>query len=486
MDTLDNRFFERSRGREKRVALTLGEQQLTWSEWVQASRRISAHLRGRGWQGDNLGILLPNAPSFAVAFFGILHSGNTLVPVNYLLQPDEIQTIVRHSGMKALLTGEPFTEQAHQLARQSPQPLEIVEVSSLLATPAGDFGGAAPHAADAPAIILYTSGTTGDPKGVVLSHHNILSNCEAYSQVFDFNDRDHFVCVLPLFHTFAITTNLLATAYAGSTLHLLPRFHPRHVYELLQAAPSGIFVAVPSMFNVMAKLPGEDRLESVRIVVSGGAAMPREVQKAFEARFGLELLEGYGLTEASPVVCSNAPGRNRPGTIGRPLPGVEVQVWDEEDRVLPAGQRGELVTRGPNVMRGYYRNPEATAEAITAEGWLRTGDMAVQDEEGCVQIVGRKKDLIISAGENIYPREIEDVLLSHPKVFEVAVVGVEDAVRGEVPKAVVVPLEGQRLEARELREFCRGRLAEYKVPRVYEIVAALPKTPTGKIMKKAL
>jgi long-chain acyl-CoA synthetase len=406
--------------------------------------------------------------------------------VNYLLGPAEMQTIVQHSGMRALLTDEPFTEQAQKLARLSSRPLEVIEVTQVLASPRARPSGIGDRPAEAPAIILYTSGTTGDPKGVMLSHRNILSNCEAYSQVFDFDDRDHFVCVLPLFHTFAITTNLLATAYTGSTLHLLPRFQPRQVYELLQAVPCGIFVAVPSMFNVMAKLPGEDHLERVRITVSGGAAMPREVQKAFEERFGSELLEGYGLTEASPVVCSNAPGRNRPGTIGRPLPGIEVQVWDSEDRVVSTGQRGELMVRGPNVMLGYYKNREATADAVTPDGWLRTGDMATLDEDGWVRIVGRKKELIVSAGENIYPREIEDVLLTHPKVFEAAVVSMEDALRGEVPRAVVAPIEGKHLDPQELREFCRHRLAEFKVPRVYEIVPALPKTPTGKIMKKVL
>ncbi len=486
METLDSRFFERCRGWADRVALTLGEERMTYREWADASGAISACLRSRGWSGENIGILLPNTPAFAAAFFGVLHSGNTVVPINYLLQPAEIQTIVQHSGARAVLTGEPFVERAQQLAHLSPGGLEVIEVAQALASPpAGGSGmGASP---DNPlAIILYTSGTTGDPKGVMLSHQNILSNCDAYSQVFDFNAQDHFVCVLPLFHTFAITTNLLATAYVGSTLHLVPRFQPKQVHELLRTLPNGIFVAVPSMFNLMAKLPGEDRLERVRIVVSGGAALPPEVQKAFEGRFGLELLEGYGLTEASPVVCSNAPGRRRPGTIGWPLPGVEVQVWDDVGHPLPPGEHGELVVKGPNVMLGYYKDEQATAETLTAEGWLRTGDMAALDDEGCVRIVGRRKEMIISAGENIYPREIEDVLLSHPKVFEAAVVGVEDALRGEVPKAVVAPVEGQRLDPKELRAFCRERLAEFKVPRIYEIVPSLPKTPTGKIMKKAL
>jgi long-chain acyl-CoA synthetase len=258
------------------------------------------------------------------------------------------------------------------------------------------------------------------------------------------------------------------------------------VLDLLREVPSGVFTAVPSMFSLLAKSPGEERLDRLRVAVSGGAPLPASIHQAFLRRFGVNITEGYGLTEASPVVCSNRPRNNRPGTIGLPLPGVEVQVWDDQDQPLPPGEPGELVTRGPHVMAGYYRNPEATAAAIHPEGWLRTGDMAIIDEAGYVRIVGRKKELIISSGMNIYPFEIEEVLTSHPKVAEAAVIGVADALRGEVPKAFVVLHEGQRIDPGELRQLCRERLAEYKIPRQIELIDALPRTPTGKIQKKSL
>ncbi len=313
-----------------------------------------------------------------------------------------------------------------------------------------------------------------------------MANLDAYSKAFNFTERDGLIGVLPFFHSFGITVNLLASAFCGCSLYLVPRFQLRPVLDLLRRVPSAIFTAVPSMFSLLANAPGEERLDRLRVAVSGGAPLPASIHQSFLRRFGVNITEGYGLTEASPVVCSNRPQSNRPGTIGLPLPGVEVQVWDERDQPLPPGEAGELVTRGPHVMAGYYRNPEATAAAIHPEGWLRTGDMATIDEAGYIRIVGRKKELIISSGMNIYPREIEEVLTSHPKVAEAAVIGVIDSLRGAVPKAFVVLHEGQRVDSGELRQLCRERLAEYKIPRQIEPIDVLPRTPTGKILKKSL
>lgn len=485
-ETLDSRFFERSRQWGNRTAVAEGTCCLSYSDLASLSCSLAVALREKGFHRENIGLLLSNSQQYPLAFFGILNSGNTVVPINPLLQPSEMMTIIRHSEMRLILTESAFSGQVQNLKDNGMGGVEFVEVSNL-ALSTENHGQPFPvEEVPAPALILYTSGTTGDPKGVLLSHQNILSNCDAFSSLFCFSEADHFISVLPLFHTFAITVCMLGSLYSGAALHLLPKFQPRPVYDLLKEVPSGIFIAVPSMFNVMAKLPGDTLPNQLRVVVSGGAALPLEIQRGFESKFGVEIHEGYGLTEAAPVVCSNRPGFNRPGTIGPALPGIEVQVWDDGDKPLPPGQPGELVTRGANVMLGYYKNEQATAQAITPEGWLRTGDIAVLDPEGYVRIVGRKKELIISAGMNIYPREIEEVLQSCPGVLEAAVVGMPDPLRGEVPRAFVVPMEGVSLKPQELRQRCRKALAEFKVPRVFEIVEALPKTSTGKIAKKLL
>lgn len=482
-ETLATRFFQRSQRRAGRLALTYGERRVTFGEWSEASRKLGAALRSKGLCGGNIGIFLPNLPEYAFAFFGVLDSDNTIVPINFLLQREEIATIVRHSQMKAILTLAPFAERLEPAGKDGP---EILDVSELLRATGDEAIPPSCEPQNQVAMILYTSGTTGDPKGVMLSHANVLSNCDAYAAAFGFSPRGEFVGVLPLFHTFAITTNLLAAAYVGCSLYLVSRFQPKPVYDLLRSLRRAVLIAVPSMFNLLSRLPGEDSLDGVRLVVSGGAPLPPEVQDAFKKRFGIEILEGYGLTEASPAVCANVPGQNRQGTIGPPLPGVQVQVWDAHDRSLAPGEPGELMVKGPNIMLGYYRNPQATSQTLAPGGWLRTGDLATIDKDGYVRIVGRKKELIISAGRNIYPREIEDVLQQHPQVFEVAVVPARDPLRGEVPRAVLTPVEGETLDFEQLRAYCRCRLAEYKIPRFFEVLPSLPKTSTGKIMKKVL
>jgi len=489
METLATRFMNCAPAWRDRPALVLGEQNLSFDDWISAVERVSDCLQTDNRVGEKIGILCPSAPSFAVAFFGISHSGGTAVPLNILLHPKELSHLVDHCGMKVLLTDTPLIQKAHEIARLTQRQLEVREVSELsrcIGTSPSRAGFVQPQVDNPLAVILYTSGTTGEPKGVMLSQENLLENHESYSKVFTFSEKDHLVGVLPLFHTFAITANLLPAAFCGCCLHLVPRFQPKQVVRLIRSLPSVVFTAVPSMLGVMAGLPGETLMPSARIVVSGGAALPPSIEEAFETRFGVKILEGYGLTEAAPVLCCNTPGHNRQATVGRALPGVELQVWDNENKPLPPGERGELVARGKNIMLGYYQNETMTAETLAPGNWLRTGDIATMDEEGYVRIVGRQKELIISAGENIYPREIEDVLQSHPGVSEVAVVGVADPSRGEVPLAIVAPVEETELSPAQLRSFCRERLAEFKVPRFFDVRSHLPKTITGKIMKKAL
>jgi long-chain acyl-CoA synthetase len=266
---------------------------------------------------------------------------------------------------------------------------------------------------------------------------------------------------------------------------LVDRFVPLKVLKLIEDHKISVFLAIPSMYRVLAMADGSFNVSSVRFPISGGEPLPVAVAKAFEKRFGVPIFEGYGQTEAAPVVTLNVPEANKLGTIGRALPGVEVAIWDEQDHVLAADQVGELMVRGANVMVGYHNLPEDTAKTIV-NGWLHTGDLGKMDADGFVTITGRKKELIISAGENIYPREIEEVLAQHPKVKECAVIGVKDEVRGEVPKAFVIPRDGETLDEKDLRLFCRDHLANYKVPKHIEIVPDLPRSPTGKIIKRAL
>ncbi len=465
--------------------MSLNREELSFSQWVEGSQKIGSALRQYVSPGDNVGLLLPNLPGFPLAFMGILHAGCPVVPLNFLLQPPEMISLIQHSGMKALLTDEPLFESAGQLAATLENPPKILKISDLLhsetvISPAIEDD---PHSM---ALILYTSGTTGDPKGVMLSHHNIISNVDAFHKVFRFSNKDEIIIVLPLFHTFAQTTNMIPSAFFGSKQVLVPRFQPRPLLDLLLEMKSGILTAVPSIFNLLSRLPGQEKLEGIRAIISGGAALPAEIQERFEKRFQTEIFEGYGLTEAAPVVCTNRPGNNRRGTIGPPLDGVEVQVRDERGNILPAGQDGQLYVRGPNVMLGYYRRQVEEDHPLTPDGWLKTGDMARLNEDGFVRIVGRKKELIISSGMNIYPRQIEEVLLSHPAVQEAAVIPMEDPLRGEAPRAVICPSPGQTVDPGQLKQFCMERLADYKVPRRIEIVEQLPKTPTGKISKKDL
>jgi long-chain acyl-CoA synthetase len=320
---------------------------------------------------------------------------------------------------------------------------------------------------------------------VVLSHDNLLANVESCQQAGDFDHRDGFLCLLPFFHTYAITGTFLLPLLNGSKMVLVDRFQPAKVLGLIQEHKISVFLAIPSMYRVLAATESEFDISSVRFPISGGEPLPVSIAEAFEKRFKVPICEGYGQTEAAPVVTLNTPERRKLGTIGRALPGVDLAIWDESNRVLPTGQVGEIMVRGRNVMQGYRHMPEETAKTIT-DGWLHTGDLGSIDEDGFVTITGRKKDLIISAGENIYPREIEEVLAQHPKVKEVAVIGVKDEVRGEVPKAFVIAREGETVDDKELRAFCRENLANYKVPKHFSIVADLPRTPTGKILKRML
>jgi len=438
---------------------------------------------GSGIPGQTAGILLLNSQRFLVSMLAIWKAGKTAVPLNYLLPPQDLAFILKDSGMSGLISSRFFDEALGKM-----RPLFGDAVKILMADDEGfipDGPGAATAVQRDPALFLYTSGTTGRPKGVVLSHRNLISNVRSCQTAGQFGSDDTFLCLLPFFHTYAITGTFLLPALNGSKMVLVDRFQPLKVLKMIADHGVTCFLAIPSMYRVLAGTEGDFDVSSLRFPISGGEPLPVAVAEAFRERFGVDVFEGYGQTEASPVVSLNVPGARKLGSVGRPLPGVEVSVWSDENQPVPPGTVGELVVRGENVMQGYHRLPEETA-ATVAGGWLHTGDLGAMDDDGFLTITGRKKELIISAGENIFPREIEEALIQHPSVREVAVVGVPDEVRGEVPKAFVIPAEGARVDERELRGFCRERIAGYKVPKTFEIVDDLPRTPSGKVLKRML
>jgi long-chain acyl-CoA synthetase len=344
------------------------------------------------------------------------------------------------------------------------------------------------RARDDTAVILYTSGTTGTPKGAELSHANLLGNCETARSLFDLESERVTLGALPLFHSFGQTCAMNATIKGGGTLTLLPRFEPAKALEIIERDGVNVFEGVPTMYGAILHAPERERFDasSLEVCASGGAAMPVELLRGFEEAFGCKILEGYGLSETSPVASFNHPDRERKaGSIGTPIRGVEMKVVDEDDNELPAGEVGEIVIRGPNVMKGYWNRADATKEVLRG-GWLHTGDMAKVDDDGYFFIVDRKKDMIIRGGYNVYPREIEEVLYEHPAVREAAVVGVPDEELGEEIGAAVALKDGAQASADELREHVRSQVAAYKYPRVVWFVEDLPKGPTGKILKREI
>jgi long-chain acyl-CoA synthetase len=476
-------LFERAaQTRPSDVAIIEETRRWTFAEVAEEVNRIATIIKEQV-KGDTVGVLLLNSERYLSTMLAIWKAGKTAVPLNYLLPPADLGFIIQDSGMSALISSQFFNQ-----ALAGIRPLFGDRGVILMADDPAFVGS---QTADSlteyrdPALYLYTSGTTGRPKGVILTHDNLAANVESCQQAGEFDHRDGFLCLLPFFHTYAITGTFLLPLLNGSRMVLVDRFQPTKVLGLIQEHRISVFLAIPSMYRVLAMTDGDFDVSSVRFPISGGEPLPVTTAEAFEKRFKVPIFEGYGQTEAAPVVTLNTPDKRKPGTIGRALPDVEVAVWDDQNQVLPVGQVGEIMVRGRNVMKGYHRLPEETAKTIT-NGWLHTGDLGKMDDEGFITITGRKKDLIISAGENIYPREIEEALAQHPKVKEVAVIGVKDQVRGEVPKAFVIPKDGCTLDEKELRSYCRECLANYKIPKHFEIVADLPRTPTGKVLKRML
>jgi long-chain acyl-CoA synthetase len=496
MTNLSSLLEDAAAGHPDHPAVRLDDLVLTYRELRQAAGRMGTLLASLGVEpGDRVGIMLPNVPAFPIAFYGALAAGAVVVPMNPLLKEREVAYYLGDSGAKAVVAWHAAAGEAAKGAADAGAEMITAETPDLggllsglepLSEPSGRGGGD-------DAVILYTSGTTGRPKGAELTHAGLVSNAEISARtLFEVGPGDVVMGCLPLFHVFGLTCGLDVSVASAAALTLLPRFDPAKALDIIQRDRVTIFEGVPTMYAAMLHLPDADpaKTASLRVCVSGGASLPVEILRGFEEKFGCIILEGYGLSETSPVASFNHPDRVRkPGSIGTPIEGVEMRLVDNDWNTVPEGEIGEIAIRGPNVMKGYWNKPEATAEVMhgageAGGGWFRTGDMARVDADGYYYIVDRKKDLIIRGGYNVYPREIEEVLHEHPAVAEVAVIGIPHPELGEEVGAAVALKPGASATPEDLRSFARDRVAAYKYPRHVWLVDSLPKGPTGKILRR--
>jgi long-chain acyl-CoA synthetase len=494
---------ESARSNPGKPAIVSDEGTLSYAELDRASDVVAANLVAQGIDpGDAIGLQLPNVPEFAVALYGILKAGAVAVPMNVLNKGPEVAFFLADARAQAMIT-------AAECAPEGLRGAELAGVGKAYVVGPYDLGkahtrprafdellapttGRAPFVQRSPgdaAILLYTSGTTGKPKGVELTHFQLFMNANAHVDGFEMDSATVVIAVMPLFHALGLSGILNATISTAGTVVLVRRFEPLSVLEAIQEHRATLLHGVPTMYHALLNHPEAAAFEtsSLRICGSAGAPIASELLDSFERQFDVVILEAYGLTESGPVATFNRRHHRKPYSIGTPVWGVELEIWDEDHNELPAGRDhiGELVIRGHNTMGGYLNNPQATEEAF-AGGWLHTGDLGYRDEDGFFFIVDRKKEMIIRGGYNVYPREVEDVLYGHPDVDEVAVVGVPDERLGEEVKAFVTLKPGREVTVAELIGFAKSRVAAYKYPRQVEIISDLPKSPTGKILKKEL
>lgn len=495
----------------EKIAYHFMGKNITYAEFEQTVSKFSNALKSLGIEkGDHVGFLLGNSPHFLVSLYATMRLGATAVPINPIYTPDEISYIVKNSDAKAIIAVDallPFVEKAANMftsvqsyiicetaqdtaekihALPDALKVKMKPFTSLLATSSVN-ATTVEVSPDDTAVILYTSGTTGHPKGAMLTYHNIYSNARDVAEYLTINTEDRVITALPVFHVFALTVVVNAPLLMGATLLLVPRFSPQDVFSIAREQKATVFAGVPTMYNFLYQFPNgnAEDFSTIRLAISGGSSLPVALLHNFENKFNVRVSEGYGLSEASPVTCFNPIDRDRkPGSIGTNIVNVENKVVNELGEEVPVGQVGELIVRGPNVMKGYYKMPEETESAIR-DGWLYTGDLARQDEEGYFYIVDRKKDMIIVGGYNVYPREVEEVLFEHPSIVEAAVVGVPDPTFGEEVLAFVVKKDAS-LSEEQLHDYCAEKLAKYKVPKRFDFLDELPKNTTGKILRRFL
>ena len=436
-------------------------------------------------KSPRVAVMLPTSGAFAGVASGVWFAGRSLVPLNYLLKAEELQYVIDDCGADLLIASRKLCE--HLKLEPKAEHIVWIEDINFKKLPGPRWPKTA--GPEDLAVMLYTSGTSGRPKGVMLTHDNLLSNVRQTRRHVHFTRDEIFLGVLPQFHSFGLTALTLIPFLSGARAIYNARFVPKKIIEACREHRPTVFMGLPSMYNALltVKDAGPEDLSSIRVAVSGGEPLPETVAQRFKERFGLEICEGFGMTETAPVTHVRLPGEDAPGSVGRPLPDVSQRIVDPETgRDLPPGKDGELRMAGPNVMKGYHNLPEESAGSFDERGYLRTGDMARVDERGFLWITGRIKEMIIVGGENVFPREVEEVLNTHDDVYAAGVVGERDDVRGETVVAFVEPEEGRTPDPDALRAWCRERLAGYKVPRRIVVVDELPRNPTGKVMRRAL
>lgn len=503
-------LFEATSRTPQKVAVQDFSRQLTFAQlttFAAAMRRLIL----RETHAQRVGVMLPASAACTGTLYGLLWAGRTAVPLNFLLQPAELRSIIADAGLDLVLSITHFKSLLEQLPVRSLCLEELGLKRRYIIEKFRRTPDPPAIAADDVAAIIYTSGTTGQPKGVCLTYRNFAFNCQAAAEQLQLTADEHLLGIIPPFHAFGLSILNYLPAILDATVTFVPRFSPHAVYETVARGEVTLLVAVPSMYSAIARLKNIEHaaFRSVKLAVSGAEPLRGPVYDLFLERTGIRLTEGYGMTEASPVISVDLPWAHRRGTVGPPLPGVQLQLRDPSGGVLaeycrpsvrqggngtpsphiqPPAQpvEGELYIRGPLVMKGYYQRPEETAAVLAPDGWFRTGDLVRLDPHGYLTITGRVKDLIIVAGENVLPREVENVLEQHPAVAESSVVGQPDPSRGEVPIAFVTLREGAEASPEELREFCRERLAGYKTPREVLILPEFPRGPTGKVVKQQL
>lgn len=474
----------------------------TYKELWEMSLGLAAGLLKLGIKdGERVLLVLPNNPEFIVSYYGIIASGAIVVPVNPIYTAKELGVLLADSNPRVVITdskvaltikealrernmsGRPFI-----LIRSQEEGDEIYSFNKLLTTKHTQ-GLNLEQSEDKVVEFLYTSGTTGEPKGAMLTHGNLYSNTKAFAEETEMKDVDRALLVAPAYHAAAQTCVMNNTLFVGGTLVIHDGWRgPEPVLQSFQDDGITFFFGPPTMYTFIVNCPQVDKynVSSLRLAFAGAASLPEEIFKKFKDIFGFEIMEGYGLSETSPVVTTNPyKGLKKIGSIGPSFSGVQVKIFDEKDEEVSCGEVGEIVVKGPNVMKGYYQKEKETEKAMRG-GWFHTGDLAYMDKEGYIFIVDRKKDLIIRGGLNIYPREVEETIYAYPGVLEVAVVGVKDEVMGEEVKAYIVLKEAIEINAENLKDYCKNKMAKYKVPRYFEFVDSLPKTTTGKILKREL
>jgi long-chain acyl-CoA synthetase len=471
-----------------KTAIFWGPEVHTYGNVAGAMRRWSSLLASKINPGDRVGLLMKNRPEFIPALFGILRAGGVAVPINNFLKPGEIDFILRDAGIRVVIGEASMAPVAEALQNQLPG-LEIITVEHFLGESCDDSTSPASAAAACEsdlAIVIYTSGTTGHPKGAMLTHGNLLHNVNSCEHVLDAMENDRFALLLPMFHSFMLCVGILLPLLVGASIVLVKSLHPPKnvILEILERKAT-VLPAIPQFFRALLD-PSVPANLPLRLCVSGAAPLPVQILKDFNAKFPLPLIEGYGLSEASPVVCMNPiQGPWKAGSVGLPIPNVELAVQDESGRELPAGQTGEFCVRGGNVMIGYWNQPEETSRVLR-DGWLLTGDVGHKDADGYAFITDRKKDMLLVNGINVYPREIEEWIYQFPGIKEAAVVGVPDRRKGEHPVVFLVTLDGAAIDEIKLIQMLRSHVAGYKVPKHIYYLPALPRNATGKILKTAL